>query len=204
MIRDKIKGINLMNVVKIKFQDCASKGIKLPETSATQHYATLLAKAEADDKMNENIDNGVFKSLSKEQIKSANISYVTPEDLALSNGSVVTFSSNVERLNAISRAKGTRSSWWNTKMKLCNPELFEQGEKFLKVVQTYADKDANFKAEWVEKETLDNGDIVQRRFSGQAQFGFIGKRPTSKVGNHKLLGQTITKAKDKKVVEKSS
>jgi hypothetical protein len=202
MIRNKIKGINLMNVIKIKFQDCASKGISLPDTSATQHYATLLAKAEADDKMNENLDSGVFSSLSKEQIKQANIVSVTPEDLALSNGSVVSFSSNVERLNAISRAKGTRQSWWHTKMKLCNPALFEEGELFLKKVQAYADKDANFKYEWVEKETLDNGDIVQRRFSGQAQFGFIGKRPTSKVGNHKLLGQTITKSE--KVVEKSS
>ena len=193
-----------MNVIKIKFQDCASKGVSLPETQATQHYATLLSKAEADDKMNENLDNGVFNALSKEQIKQANISYVTPEDLALSNGSVVSFNNNVERLNAISREKGTRSSWWKSKIKLCNPDLFEQGEKFLKVVQAYADKDANFKTEWVEKEFLDNGDIVQRRYSGQAQFGFIGKRPTSKVGNHKLLGQTITKAKTEKVVEKSS
>jgi len=64
----------MKDIVKIKFQDCASKGIKLPDTSATQHYATLLTKAEADDKMNENLDNGVFNSLSKEQVKQANIS----------------------------------------------------------------------------------------------------------------------------------
>ena len=183
----------MKEIKKVRFRD--SSGLATIPQNTSDTYVQDMQDAQLKDNTL-NLYNAKNEKEKKEMIVQLegigqSLDYYLPSDYLTENDVVVSFDSNIQRLQATTRAKASRSGWVSKALQHFPKEAQAVAEA-IAVLQSVADKSSHFITEWVDTETNETETEttnMQQTYSGVVQFALVGKRSkthSKKVGNSQI------------------
>ena len=165
---------------KVKFRD--SHGVaSIPQTTS-ETYSSDLQDAQIKDKtlFVYNSKDKAGKKLLEDNLTSMgqSLEYYLPKEYLTEEDVVVTFETNVQRLQATTREKASRSGWVAKAMQHFPKETKAVAEA-INSLQLVCDNSTHFVQEWIDTtkvETETETIINKQLYSGATQFALVGKR----------------------------